>query len=996
MMENVKPDVTPKTRGPKLLLVLLVGVVIGSLTGPIVLLTINSNKVEKKADVNTVAINTQNEEIKNAIAKELVYTASGEGVYYSPTLDVSFKLDSSVMSVSEGGKSISIYSKNFSESIYGQMSLLEEDPATYYTEYYKGFSKLVISPVSQKDGYSQITATYEQENYLKKGEKVTATVNLLYKKDSAKNKYVVIKITSLAPEVQSAELLAKYVAILTSVNLTPENISPTITASLSDLSANVKFDKKKWSVTTQSSNYLSLEFIQKDYKEPYIIVRLDGGKTYEEKNDALLKKMRDTEITNAKRFHKEVKVISETLTATIGGQPAQGISFSYPNTGGMDSTYVTRYYGFIPASDKYFEVSVTKFISKDSKFTPDFAKEDITEVIEKGISFVEEVKGATTSTKGVLAETGLAVEKPALLGKLATVHLANTICSTLKINDSLNLPILSSRELPFCFSGTGTGFYVNSSGTIVTNAHVASGNLFSSTEELFLSDEGAVFGAIRAELYASYLSSGDTSLSEVTVEEFNTLVRVYILQLIGQKKITFANTTYENYLEVGEPFEFDSYTGKIKDPSKYKKLTVLSSNQLTSRLEHLGKLVVEKKSIESNPYTLDVADLAVLKIDAADGNYPSIPLGNPDTLVEGATLFTIGFPGIADNRTLFSDASSMSATIAKGTISAIKNNSSNEYKLIQTDASINRGNSGGPMINQSGEVVGVSTYLMSSDGGNYGAGVSVEEVKNILSTASVTTSESDITRALLSGLDNMQKEYYQWAIRDFDLAMSKYPLGKNLIQPLKLLAQEKIEKGEDNTPIYTLGSIAIHKGDLPYIIGGLVLALVAFIILLVLLLKKGKPMQPMVTPTMQAVMPEPQLPQPVLPATPVAEVVSQPQIQQPVPVAPVFSPEPPAVVNEPVVASAVNMPVAAEAMPQTQDVPVVTVAAPQVQDVSGVEETRPQIQEAPEVAVSVPQFQPQVATQPYTPEPQLDTVQTSQPSAEPRVPTMVPPTGQVG
>ncbi len=102
-------------------------------------------------------------------------------------------------------------------------------------------------------------------------------------------------------------------------------------------------------------------------------------------------------------------------------------------------------------------------------------------------------------------------------------------------------------------------------------------------------------------------------------------------------------------------------------------------------------------------------DLAVLS--APTGSVPCIRLGNSDTLLIGEWVIAIGNPfGFFIN-----DAH---PTVTVGVISAVDRNfapSEGAYYqgMIQTDASINQGNSGGPLVNANGEVIGINTFIFT-------------------------------------------------------------------------------------------------------------------------------------------------------------------------------------------------------------------------------------------------------------------------------------------
>ena len=107
-------------------------------------------------------------------------------------------------------------------------------------------------------------------------------------------------------------------------------------------------------------------------------------------------------------------------------------------------------------------------------------------------------------------------------------------------------------------------------------------------------------------------------------------------------------------------------------------------------------------------------DLAVLKIET-DEDLPWIPTGVSHDLMVGEPLIAIGNPFGQTN------------TVTAGILSARGRdiNAGPYDDFLQTDAPINKGNSGGPLFNMDGEVIGVNTAIFSRTGGSVGIGFSV-------------------------------------------------------------------------------------------------------------------------------------------------------------------------------------------------------------------------------------------------------------------------------
>lgn len=110
----------------------------------------------------------------------------------------------------------------------------------------------------------------------------------------------------------------------------------------------------------------------------------------------------------------------------------------------------------------------------------------------------------------------------------------------------------------------------------------------------------------------------------------------------------------------------------------------------------------------------DKTDLALLKVEAS-GPLPAARFGRSEQLRVGDWVIAIGNPF------------GFGGTVTAGIVSALDRdiNSGPYDHYIQTDASINRGNSGGPLFNVGGEVVGINTAIMSPTGGSIGIGFAV-------------------------------------------------------------------------------------------------------------------------------------------------------------------------------------------------------------------------------------------------------------------------------
>ena len=125
--------------------------------------------------------------------------------------------------------------------------------------------------------------------------------------------------------------------------------------------------------------------------------------------------------------------------------------------------------------------------------------------------------------------------------------------------------------------------------------------------------------------------------------------------------------------------------------------------RLTDRREFKAKVLGSDRT----------TDVAVLKIDAKD--LPTVTIGNPDTTRVGEWVIAIGTPYGLDN------------TVTSGIVSAKSRSLPGDAAVpfIQTDAAVNPGNSGGPLFNLKGEVIGINSQIFSRTGGFQGVAFAI-------------------------------------------------------------------------------------------------------------------------------------------------------------------------------------------------------------------------------------------------------------------------------
>lgn len=185
---------------------------------------------------------------------------------------------------------------------------------------------------------------------------------------------------------------------------------------------------------------------------------------------------------------------------------------------------------------------------------------------------------------------------------------------------------------------------------------------------------------------------------EIKTIEINTAV-TQAVETVGQAVVTV----------IGQADAFGSVSsgsGVIISEDGY----VLTNNHVIEDARNLTIVLADGSELPADLVGSDpFSDLAVLK---ADGAFPSVAqLGNSDTLKPGETVIAIGSP-LGDFKN----------TVTVGVISATGrslDSGSGYYMedMIQTDAAINQGNSGGPLVNLAGQVVGLNTLILRGNGG---------------------------------------------------------------------------------------------------------------------------------------------------------------------------------------------------------------------------------------------------------------------------------------
>ncbi len=204
-----------------------------------------------------------------------------------------------------------------------------------------------------------------------------------------------------------------------------------------------------------------------------------------------------------------------------------------------------------------------------------------------------------------------------------------------------------------------------------------------------------------------------------------------VVTVIATQEVTPAATTAPEFDFQGHPFEefFKRFggpegfstpkqgprqglgSGFVMDQDGY----IVTNNHVVEGASTVTVRLNDDRTYEAEIIGADpLTDIALLKIES-DEPLQAVPLGDSDEIRVGEDVVAIGNPF------------GLSSTVTTGIVSAKDRNiSDGPYaEFLQTDAAINKGNSGGPLFNMDGEVVGVNSAIYSPSGGSVGLGFAV-------------------------------------------------------------------------------------------------------------------------------------------------------------------------------------------------------------------------------------------------------------------------------
>jgi S1-C subfamily serine protease len=217
-------------------------------------------------------------------------------------------------------------------------------------------------------------------------------------------------------------------------------------------------------------------------------------------------------------------------------------------------------------------------------------------------------------------------------------------------------------------------------------------------------------------------------------------------------------------------------------------------------------------------------DVSILKLDGYT-DLPTVPVGSETTVESGQPIYIDGYPVLAESGNLNNLST---PTVTSGTISA-KKTSDLGVPLLETATTTTGGNSGGPALNDKGEMVGIVSYGISQTGASYNYLIGASVVQQFLHEKNITPKQGRSTTIYNTALNNFHLGYYKWALPEFQQVKALYP-GHPYVDAFIQRTQKAIQEGSDKTPALAgTGLVLAWVGGIGAVLVGAAVA--AFVIL---------------------------------------------------------------------------------------------------------------------------------------------------------------------
>jgi serine protease Do len=282
-------------------------------------------------------------------------------------------------------------------------------------------------------------------------------------------------------------------------------------------------------------------------------------------------------------------------------------------------------------------------------------------------------------------------------------------------------------------TSSGTGFVVTADGYVATNCH--------------LIDRDNAF--IRRQFFLS-------AFQQITEANISALENAWATRFSEQQKSILYNTYASVYARL--------FSMALYDLRKeiYIEYSVDTDSGTTGSVKKLAQVIVKGQPMPGK-------DVAILKMDG-DSTLPTLKIAQDELPRVGEQLYVYGFPSPVTNNNYVATESAIEPTLTTGIVSALKKSVAG-WPLIQMDANINRGSSGGPVCDEKGEVVGLTTFGSIETSGGLAAGLNfaipVSILQEYLDSAGVIAHPSETSLLFTDAVVFYDREFYKDALQKF-------------------------------------------------------------------------------------------------------------------------------------------------------------------------------------------------------------------------------------
>ncbi|MCL6107104.1 MAG: trypsin-like peptidase domain-containing protein [Actinobacteria bacterium] len=319
---------------------------------------------------------------------------------------------------------------------------------------------------------------------------------------------------------------------------------------------------------------------------------------------------------------------------------------------------------------------------------------------------------------------------------------------------------------------SGTGFIITPDGYLVTNAHVVQmtdAELKQSMVQVGLTDN-----------MNSFVSGLEQGLGMTLTDDQKQKVVAAVSNIYAQH-LTVANTASQSQMFMGVAVP------GIGTVQKGQPLEIVKAGQETP-----GK------------------DVAIMKVNAT--NLPTVSFGDDSAVQGGQQALALGYPGAATfNPALQKSDQNIKPSLTVGSISGHKTMPGG-WDVIQMDTALTHGNSGGPLLNSNGQVIGITTFGSPSDSGQgevqgFNFAVPTSVVREFLNQTNVKPTQGSLTQMYHDAIDLYSAGHYSAAKNEFKEIADTNPAFP-YVSDMIASATQKINAGQDQPlfpyPLYLM------------------------------------------------------------------------------------------------------------------------------------------------------------------------------------------------